>query len=314
MIRSALYGVVVDSPWPLSPVRGGAGAAADLAIVMGAERPVPDTAGAGQLLGELRAGERLLAAVTSDDDGVLLRMPGHLDAHYVEQMRGCRLHADPSLAPGYLEELVAGPVLADWLVLTGRPVLHGSGVVVGGRAVVIVANSGGGKSTLAAALAGEGATVLTDDIARVEPVDGSWVCHPGPGRLRLRAGAEALAGSLGLAGTHTADGRLAVDVVSSLVAQPMGALVVPVLSREAEVIAVERLRGTAAATALLARPRVASLVEGAYSAALFRLCSEVAGAVPVWQITLPWGPVGRDLGRQLMPVIGELVQTSSTRG
>lgn len=61
-----------------------------------------------------------------------------------------------------------GPILGFLLRLRGVTCLHASGIVVDGRALALVGASGVGKSTLVAAFAAEGHTVLTDDVMPLE--------------------------------------------------------------------------------------------------------------------------------------------------
>jgi hypothetical protein len=63
--------------------------------------------------------------------------------------------------------------------------LHASCVASDGRAVAIVGPSGRGKSTLAAALAARGATLLTDDVCRILFEGRTVLTVPGSCRLRL---------------------------------------------------------------------------------------------------------------------------------
>jgi hypothetical protein len=67
--------------------------------------------------------------------------------------------------------------------LLGRDVFHGGLVVMNGGAWLVCAGPTGGKSTLLAALADEGAPVLADDIAVID--DGR--VHRGPRCLDLRS-------------------------------------------------------------------------------------------------------------------------------
>jgi len=78
-----------------------------------------------------------------------------------------------------------GHVLSFSLVALGFEPLHGTVVVVDGRAVGFLGDCGYGKSTLAAALLGRGASVLTDDLMVLGPRKGGWVVHPGMPRLKL---------------------------------------------------------------------------------------------------------------------------------
>ncbi len=78
-----------------------------------------------------------------------------------------------------------GPVLALVLRLRGITCLHASAFSVDGRAVALVGPSGAGKSTTAAAFAGRGFAVLTDDILALEEQHDRVIAHPGYPRLRL---------------------------------------------------------------------------------------------------------------------------------
>lgn len=73
-----------------------------------------------------------------------------------------------------------------WLETRGVPVLHGSVVATGGRAVGLVGASGVGKSLLAAELAGLGFVLLADDgLALRRDEAGGWRAFHGPPLLRL---------------------------------------------------------------------------------------------------------------------------------
>ncbi|NCF29132.1 MAG: hypothetical protein GWP69_17235 [Gammaproteobacteria bacterium] len=78
-----------------------------------------------------------------------------------------------------------GPVLALVLRLRGITCLHASAFSVDGRAVALVGPSGAGKSTTAAAFAGRGFAVLTDDMLALEEQHDRVIAHPGYPRLRL---------------------------------------------------------------------------------------------------------------------------------
>ncbi len=70
-------------------------------------------------------------------------------------------------------------IIATWLEWMGIPALHASAVVMEGRAVGFLANSHGGKSTLAAQLIRAGCRFLTDDILAVERRGEAVVGHFG---------------------------------------------------------------------------------------------------------------------------------------
>ena len=76
-------------------------------------------------------------------------------------------------------------VIASALTLAGEEPLHGTAVDLGGHAIGLLGHSGAGKSSLAAFLVSTGARLLTDDVLRVEFVDGQAIAYPGPHRLKL---------------------------------------------------------------------------------------------------------------------------------
>jgi energy-coupling factor transporter ATP-binding protein EcfA2 len=73
------------------------------------------------------------------------------------------------------------------LQMRGIPCLHASGVVVNGRAALLLGPSGAGKSTMAAALMSAGHELLTDDIAALDLGAGQVVVRAGQPRLRVLA-------------------------------------------------------------------------------------------------------------------------------
>ena len=83
--------------------------------------------------------------------------------------------------------------------------LHGAGLVVGGRTVLLVGPSGSGKSTLAAGLVGAGADYLGDEAAALGP--GDLALHGYPKPLGLKAGSLEVARAAGV-GSGQPDHRL----------------------------------------------------------------------------------------------------------
>ena len=96
------------------------------------------------------------------------------------------LDAAPPGAGDVAANVLLGPIISYVLRLRGKLALHGSVVDVGSRAVVVLADTGTGKSTVAAAMARRGHAVLSDDVAALaQDESGTWVAHPGYPRLRL---------------------------------------------------------------------------------------------------------------------------------
>ena len=86
-----------------------------------------------------------------------------------------------------------GPVIGFLVRLRGTLALHASVALFGGAAVAFVGQSGAGKSTVAAALALGGHTVLSEDLVAIGAgADGRATVHAGYRYLRLWADSAAL--------------------------------------------------------------------------------------------------------------------------
>lgn len=81
---------------------------------------------------------------------------------------------------------VLGIVMATILQQRGNIVLHGSSVLLDGKAVIFLGNKGEGKSTLANWLVGNGFALLSDDICSLESRDGhNYLIQPAFSSMRL---------------------------------------------------------------------------------------------------------------------------------
>lgn len=206
-----------------------------------------------------------------------------------------------SVVAEHMPLVVLQPVLNAALHLLGVPCLHASAVSARGRAALFMGPSGAGKSTTAAALARQGHTLLSDDVAALDQrggADGVWV-QPGYPRLRL---SPDTAHALGWA----PDARpspwvnVMVDNKADLhLPDPLG----PFCSQPSRVAALyvlgQRQGGRhALVTPLPPRRALPHLVENIYTArwqdaarraGLFRFCARLAETVPVYHLRLPDG-------------------------
>jgi hypothetical protein len=78
-----------------------------------------------------------------------------------------------------------GPVLGFVLRLRGTTCLHASAVAFGEVAVALLGRAGAGKSTTAAAFAGMGHPILSDDVVALSERDGTLYVEPAYPHLRL---------------------------------------------------------------------------------------------------------------------------------
>jgi hypothetical protein len=150
------------------------------------ERRWQPAAHTAEVVRELRDGDSMLLTVElAHPAGYLLRAPGV--GRILVAPDGGELLCDP--APGSAEwaTLIPAQALPLAATLRGLEVLHASGVVVDGRAVLFAGAPGAGKSSLAAALLHRGAALLSDDVIALESREGVLVAHPGAALLHLQA-------------------------------------------------------------------------------------------------------------------------------
>ncbi|MBI4421391.1 MAG: hypothetical protein HY560_11255 [Gemmatimonadetes bacterium] len=84
-----------------------------------------------------------------------------------------------------LATYLLGQVLSFSLLAFRVEPLHGTAVVVDGKAIAFLGDCGSGKSTLGAAFLSRGYPVLTDDLLIPEPVRGGYAVPPGMPRIKL---------------------------------------------------------------------------------------------------------------------------------
>jgi len=86
---------------------------------------------------------------------------------------------------GYVETMIAGPVLGVLSYQRGIISLHANTVVINGKAIAMAGRSGAGKSTLAAILLKRGHRLISDDVLPVVEAGGQTLALPGSQNLRL---------------------------------------------------------------------------------------------------------------------------------
>ena len=223
-------------------------------------------------------GSRLYSSPWRDEEGEsvahldrfpgaeVLRFPGTAD-FYLDPGR-IRAHLLDPDRPDLMELRLLGPVLSYWLERLGIPALHAAAVRTDAGAVGFLAHSGGGKSSLAAALLQAGASLLTDDILPVEEIDGIFLARPGYPQMRLEpdTARRFLGRTEGLAAVSPDDSKLHVPVDGFCgTATPLSALYV-----------VERRPGRPEILPLPRRQAVIELVRHSFSPYLV----EAAGLQP----------------------------------
>lgn len=181
---------------------------------------------------ELTAGEETLLSVDlAESAGYLLDAVGV--GRVLVSLDGRELLCDPDPAEPDWAFILAAQALPLAATLRGFEVLHASGVVMAGGAVLFAGEPGAGKSSLAAALLRSGAALLGDDAIALSGRDGEPIAYPGTGSLYLRAAEDdrlSDAERARLGPTSTFAGRRRVAVVPA----PAAALAALFLLERAE--------------------------------------------------------------------------------
>lgn len=160
--RYRAFGLSIASelalPAPLEPDPRGAGI--DLAIRVGPllTPPAPDDE-------VQRISTALQLDARGTDHWVLFAFGHNLHERFTASIRPGDVEVGWSagIVPSDLAQHLVGVVLAAHAFVSGRVCLHGSAIRIGGRTLVILGDSGRGKSTLTAALVAGGAQLVTEE-------------------------------------------------------------------------------------------------------------------------------------------------------
>jgi hypothetical protein len=304
-----LYGLRVASPIPLA-VPESDETKADLEIRLGAAAAVPAAPPPGKLIREFTWGEGNGLACSRDEEGYLLRFYSTCDFRIDSTLRAVEICPDPELDPDMLAPLLEGPVISGILALQGECVLHASAVEVAGRALAFVGGSGKGKSTMATLLCLSGASLVSDDVLRIDLSGDEARCFPGARRTRLRSNAAGLLDSLSAGEVErTGDDRFGADFAAGRSERPLlTAILVPKPSRTAEAVRLERLDAAKGFVVLSSFPRIYGWREGDWLRQQFQSFSQLAKSVPVFTAEVPWGPpFDPGIAGELMALTGLVV-------
>jgi hypothetical protein len=183
-VRYAAYGHVIDSVIDLPELADAGDAVPDIAIRCAARGSFPSAVVRERSATRRRArGPWLQVEPRADSFALrfgsaavfsLSRDAGTIVAHH----HGAR----PSETARHL---LLDQVLPLALSHRGHLVLHGSGVIVDGRAVAFVGPGGAGKSTLAASFGRAGGAVLADDALVIDTTGAGAVAHASYPGIRL---------------------------------------------------------------------------------------------------------------------------------
>lgn len=319
-----LYGLVVASEFPLHQQRPvSPGTPADVHVRWGTpvtpeeqSRPVD-----GTLLLEARWDDDDVgyAFVERPDGRCLLRFNGTCDFDISADLADVTVSPVEGADPGIAVVLTTGAMLAFQLYRRGLAVLHASAVEVDGQAVAFVADSGGGKSTMATLMCAAGARLVTDDVLRIDTDAGTPVVRSGATELRLRKGADTLAS---LFSADAPDRRTSADQRQILSPRadapdrlPLAAIVLPSPEHDRDTLVIERRAPKDALFDLLSFPRLLGWKDPAVLRTHLAHLSTLVTGVPVFTAEVPWGPpFSPDIAPELWAAIRAGAVQSSTSG
>lgn len=246
----------------------------------------------GSVPDRLSAADHRSAVLETAGRLALLRIPG-VGRFLVDDGRQVVVDAELAASPADVQTFVLGSALTLLCHQRGGLVLHASGAVKDGRAVLFAGHSGRGKSTLCAAMAGRGWSLLTDDAAVVTVDRQCPRVHRGPEYLKLWPDAVS---RLGRAVDELSRVRPAVDkyrVPLRATLPPDSAVLEAVFILDAAAsphVAVKRLTGAAAFEAVIHQTRMRLALEAVGGqSANFLVAACVAEHAKVFTVRRPHG-------------------------
>jgi hypothetical protein len=293
----ALHGLRIRSEIPLAGYAI-AGDGHDLVVRWGdgAAVPVPEEAPPGRVIADRRSPGRRWYVAVEDGGRYVLRVPGLCDFVVSPALDAVECHPDPATDPRMVSLLTGGLLIAFLLGLAGDCVLHASAVALDDGTIAFAAESGMGKSTLAALLCANGGRLITDDLLRIRFAE-DVRCVGGVPQIRLRRGALDLLERLpdSPPAAITVDDRLAVAPPGSHHADtPLAAIVLPRPSRRISRVGTRRVRGAGAVMKLLAVSRLGGWSDPSILRQQFDAATRLAVQVPIIEADIPWGPPFED--------------------
>ena len=225
------------------------------------------------------------------EGGALVSVPT-VARYWIEGGRAITVEAAEGASARNQRLFLLGSAFGALLHQRGTLPLHANAVEIGGRAVAFMGHRGAGKSTLAAWFGDRGHRILADDVCALSfGEDGTPIAHGGVPRFRLWR--EALAargrGTERLEPSYDGADKFDVPAHEAATGGPLPLAAVYLLGQAVEA-RVERLRGAAAVTAL-----VANTYRGEYVPLLgasrqhLEACLAVARAVPLFRAERRWG-------------------------
>jgi hypothetical protein len=296
-------------------------AQADVTLVLGDEVTPPFERPSADLVAELVMDDYLCYTICRVENGYVARLPWIADFVISDDLKKVVCHPVSGGREGVISVIFPGTITAFLLAISGRCVLHGSAVDMGGHALAFVGVSGQGKSTMAAIFCAAGASLVTDDvlpleIAETQDAPGSILCLRSGHEIRLREKAASLAQHFSLDAVRiTPDERHAVKPEASpLKHVPLSGIILPRPDREHLTVTAKQLGAGAAAFALGQYERIEGWRSSVHHRQQFIDIGRIVASVPVFEVSVPWGPpFDDDLAQRVLQACGlDAMMPSST--
>ena len=175
-----VYGLRLDSAWPLPYSRVPAPRLANVSLLRGTTQPFR------RALGDINVidGPALWGTAALADGSRYLRWSGAFE--FLIPHDGRSITCRPLTARGVdAFHTHLGPSLSFALINLGFEPLHSTTVVIDEGAVALMGDCGYGKSSLGASFVKAGYRLLTDDLLVTAHEDGRFVAYPGAPRVKL---------------------------------------------------------------------------------------------------------------------------------
>jgi hypothetical protein len=190
-LRSRVFGIEVDAGFeaPGLPAEATGSRLPKTRVDLATDADIESrwtSAGAERLVEETFSGKTPARTIDRDRRGAFLLYARHFGRALIAPGGDSVLCAPPAVAAWRWQRFLVGRVLPWASLLRGREVLHASAVRIGDRAVALIADSGGGKTSLAARLVLRGGGFLTDDVLALESRREAVLAHPGAAIVALR--------------------------------------------------------------------------------------------------------------------------------
>jgi len=205
----SLYGLRVESELALPGIQGGPGSTEP---APGAPTVAVRLAGRDAVRRRLDPAREALVGFSTGDGpvrmlrdrhGALLLDGGEVGTFALSATGDSVLCAGADPAAPRFQRMLLDTVLGTAALQAGLEGIHAAAVTIGDRLVAIAADTGAGKSRLAAEAIRRGASLFTDDLLflRAGP-DGGLLAQPGPAVMNLPSECEPIGRSLALIGTE----------------------------------------------------------------------------------------------------------------